>query len=337
MTDEDRQKIKSIAGRLRDAGFRVSTRAVYDELGRKGSYNAMAAVVAEWRAEVDYQPEVETHDLPSGLKVRLLDIGAEILAHVRAEQSAARDAERVNADTRRRAYEAETAEAGAMVGQLLERVQDLQAEVAYLRALTGLEGTTGGEASAVETVITRPGPSGEADALWTRIGTEVRELLGRRGPMWEPEILDALPVEIRRRSIQVGLPLFAGWLGFHLRRMANAGEGIRIDDGRFVASEPQDATEEPPTSKAEATRFWRLVMREIIGIVRRTGRPMAAAEILGELAPNTIETARRFEVMKPGMLAEKMRVRAERKDDPYFVELEDGRFDLSDLMKAVAA
>lgn len=338
MTDEARQNIIGVAERLREAGVRVATRAVYDALGRKGSYNDVAAVVAEWRAETDYQPEVETHDLPTHLKVKLLDFGNQILGQVRSEQSAALDAERVNADARRRAYEAETAEAGAMVGQLLERVGDLQTEVAYLRALTGVEGPLTLDLAAGVDTLPRPGPSNEADQLWKRIGDEVRDLLGRRGPMWEPEILDALPAEIRRRSTQVGLPLFAGWLGFHLRRMADAREGIQVQDGRFALVEPvQEAdAEAAPGRNAEATKFWRLVMLEIVAIVRRHARPMTAAEIVPELAPNTQAMAQRFEPIKPGMLAEKMRVRAAAKNS-LFREVGEGNFDLSDIQKARAA
>lgn len=336
MTDEGRQRIVGVAERLREARVRVSTRAVYDALGRKGAYNDVAAVIAEWRAEVDYQPEVETHELPAPLKVRLLDLGSEILGHVRSEQSAALDAERANADARRRAYEAETAEAGAMVGQLLERVGDLQAEVAYLRALTGVEGTLASDLPAGVGTNPRPGPSDEADELWKRIGDEVRDLLGRHGPMWEPEILDALPAEIRRRSAQVGLPLFAGWLGFHLRRMADAREGIEVRDGRFAPVEPVQDEEVAHGRNAEATRFWRLVMQEIVAIVRRHAKPMTAAEIMSELAPNTHAMAQRFECIKPGMLAEKMRVRAAA-NNPLFKEDAKGTFDLSDMQKALAA
>lgn len=344
MTDEGRQKIIGVAERLRGAGVRVGARTVYDALGRKGSYNDVAAVVAEWRAEVDYQPEVETHDLPMPLKVKLLDLGYQILGHVRSEQSAALDAERINADARRRAYEAETAEAGAMVGQLLERVGDLQTEVAYLRALTGVEGPLTLDPAAGVDTLPRPGPSNEADELWKRIGDEVRDLLGRRGPMWEPEILEALPTEIRRRSTQVGLPLFAGWLGFHLRRMVDAREGIQVQDGRFAPVEPVPApvleadadAEAAPGRNAEATKFWRLVMLEIVAIVRRHARPMTAAEIMPELAPNTQAMAQRFEPIKAGMLAEKMRVRAAAKN-ALFREVGDGFFDLSDIQKAQAA
>lgn len=338
MTDEGRQRIISAAERLKEAGIRVGTRTVYEALGRKGSYNDVAAVVAEWRAETDYQPEVETHDLPTPLKVKLLDLGSQILGYVRSEQSAALDAERVNADARRRAYEAETAEAGAMVGQLLERVGDLQTEVAYLRALTGVEGSlTSVPAGGIDT-LPRPGPSNEADELWNRIGDEVRDLLGRRGPMWEPEILDALPADIRRRSYQVGLPLSAGWLGFRLRRMADAGEGIQVQDGRFAPVEmvPEGDAEAAPGRNAEATKFWRLVMLEIVAIIRRHAKPMTAAEIMPELAPNTQAMAQRFEPIRPGMLAEKMRVRAAAKN-PLFKEVGEGRFDLSDIQKARAA
>lgn len=260
----------------------------------------------------------------------------QILGHVRSEQSAALDAERANSDARRRAYEAETAEAGAMVGQLLERVGDLQAEVAYLRALTGVEGALTLDPAVGVGTIPRPGPSNEADELWKQIGDEVRDLLGHRGPMWEPEILDALPAEIRRRSTQAGLPLFAGWLGFHLRRMADAREGIQVQDGRFTPVEPAPEVEAAPGRNAEATRFWRLVMLEIVGIVRRNAKPMTAAEIVPELAPNTLAMAQRFEPIKPGMLAEKMRVRAAAKNS-LFREVAVGLFDLSTIQKARAA
>lgn len=328
MTEEGQEKIRRTAKRLRESGIWVSARTVYDALGRKGSYNAMAAVVADWKAETEYRPEIECHDLPVALKVRLLDIGSEILGQVRAEQAATLDVERSNAEARRRAYEAETAEATAMVEQLLGRVNDLQAEVAHLRALNGIDGAHAPNVGLADVSMV---PTDEAERSWKQVEADIHTLLAERGAMWAPDILAALPPETRQLSAKVGLPLSVGWLGYHLRRMAEAGEGIRVDDGRFALAEPGLGGSD---TISERIRFWGVIMGQTVAIINRAGRPMTPAEITSEFDPDIHETALSFGEPMPGWLTRRMQVRARRENEPQFVELDDGRFDLTDSMKA---
>ncbi|MCJ2050263.1 DNA-binding protein [Methylobacterium sp. J-070] len=328
----------------------VTVRSVWRGLGSKGSFEDLAPMVAAWKAKKDYRPTVELSGLPETLQKRLIDFGASVLEMVRAEEAAAVDVERGNIEAERRAYREVAAEASATVDRLEARVAELQAEVAFLRNLLGTEEVTRGIPSDRQVEDTLPlatgaGPVLEdpSDAFWASVSVEVQAILAERGPMSADALLSALPEAIRKSAVRVGPPITQGMLSHRLRHPATGGMGSTVKEGLFlpqvaggtawVAEEPSSLEAEPSSGRnVEGTAFWRRVMIEISGILERTG-PLTARGIVDLLSPETVAEARRFEEIRPGKLAEKMRVRI--KAGKHFVEVGEGRFGLLGAGKAI--
>ena len=346
----DRNEVWNAAAaiRARPAGpdgrkERVSVRTVRKELGR-GSFGDIARPLARWKEDEAYQPIIERADLPEAFAARLAVLGRELLEQARIEVTRAKLPEFAAAaeglDRQR-----------STLDEALDRVDELEGQVAALRSeVERLRGPAGSMREAASDPVPVPaaplGPDGtagefvavlmgrklarDADAFWADVRAAVEAAMGRQGPMPVHALYQALPVSLRLRGAEVGLPLTPAWLRYHLLRMSEPGGGLTETDGRFGLAPvaPQDDALPWPTSADEVAemgrrRFWRRFVKEVHDILVAAG-PLGAEEILERMDPCWVEATERFQTINPGRLRYKLRERI--REDRPFEEMTDGRF-----------